>query len=84
MDDKEIMLSGLTPKQAHLLEIMWNIKSVEEFEAWYDMLPKRTRREVDNLKYVLVLEILESHLDTDEWSKDVADNLFAELLKRKH
>lgn len=79
MDDKEVILSGLTPQQAHLLEIMWNIKDVDEFEHWYLGLPKKTRRMVDNLKYMLVLEILESHLETDEWSKDVADRLLDQL-----
>jgi hypothetical protein len=80
-DQREIELTHLSPVQAHLMEVMWKIDSQEEFDTWYDTLPRNLKRQVDSLKYVMVLEIIEPLMDSDHESYAQAQELIQKVME---
>lgn len=74
-EPQRITLDHLSPLAAELAEVMWNIDSEEEFDAWYAVLPRRLKCTVDSLKVLMVLEVLEPLLTTDPESATIAQEL---------
>lgn len=68
-------MDHLSPLAAELAEVMWNINSEEEFDAWYAGLPRRLKCTVDSLKVLMVLEVLEPLLTADVDSATIAQEL---------
>ena len=52
----EPTIHGLTPRQVELLEIMWSLDELEDFESWKSRLSQRDQRTVDDLVRVIILE----------------------------
>jgi len=53
----DIHINGLTSHQTTLLDRMWEIKEVDEFNAWFVSLNESTRAEVESLIEILCFEI---------------------------
>ena len=63
---------GLTDHQCSLLDTMWAIDSMDEFDAWRDSLDTETQREVDVLQRLVILETMEELLeDTTEAKMEI-------------
>lgn len=58
-----IELHGLTEHQVELLDIIWNIDSMPEVEAWIDTLSERDQMECHSLIELLAIEILDCQLN---------------------
>jgi len=50
-----ITITGLTKKQVELLDTMWELKDMEEYEQWRDSLDEETMNEVDTLEQMVLL-----------------------------
>ncbi len=50
-----ITITGLTKKQVELLDTMWELKDVEDYEQWRDSLDEETMNEVDTLEQMVLL-----------------------------
>jgi hypothetical protein len=59
-------INGLTYYQKDLLDHMWSIDTVNEFEEWYLALDDYDRKEVDLLKLMLVYDLLDEVDDLAE------------------
>ncbi len=50
-----ITISGLTKRQVELLDTMWELKDMEDYEQWRDSLDEDTMNEVDTLEQMVLL-----------------------------
>ena len=50
-----ITITGLTKKQVELLDTMWEIKDIEEYDQWRDSLDEETMNMVDTLEQMVIL-----------------------------
>lgn len=68
-----ISIDGLTKHQVQLLDKMWSLDGIEEYDNWYTTLDEATMNMVDTLEQMVILAELD----------DVEDVSYAEsLLKR--
>lgn len=68
-----ISIDGLTKHQVQLLDKMWSLDGIEEYDNWYTTLDESTMNMVDTLEQMVILAELD----------DVEDVSYAEgLLKR--
>ncbi len=50
-----ITITGLTKRQVELLDTMWELKDMEDYEQWRDSLDEETMNEVDTLEQMVLL-----------------------------
>ncbi len=50
-----ITISGLTKRQVELLDTMWELKDMEDYEEWKNSLDEETMNEVDTLEQMVLL-----------------------------
>ncbi len=60
-----ITITGLTKKQVELLDTMWELKDVEDYEQWRDSLDEETMNEVDTLEQMVLLAQSDEIADCD-------------------
>lgn len=58
-NEREININGLTPEEAQMLEMMWNIDSVEDMEDWVASLNREERLMVYRLRLLLITEMID-------------------------
>ena len=56
----EPTITGLSPRQVDLLDIMWSFDELEDMEAWKHRLSPRDQRMVDQLIRMVVLETFDA------------------------
>jgi hypothetical protein len=64
-DYKMISIDGLTQEQCDLLDTMWNIKGVHEYEDWKNGLSERMMDLVDTLEQMVILAELDDITDEE-------------------
>ena len=57
-----IQIEHLTPYQVDLLDHMWSLDSVEEYEDWYDLLDEEDQLLAETLQQMVILESMEEML----------------------
>jgi len=60
-----ITISGLTKRQVELLDTMWELKDMEDYEQWRDSLDEDTMNEVDTLEQMVLLAQSDEIADCD-------------------
>jgi hypothetical protein len=60
-----IQISGLTQHQVRLLDIMWQLKDMEDLEEWCETLSVKDQQQVDILAKMLVLAVIDDLLTED-------------------
>ncbi len=50
-----ITITGLTKRQVELLDTMWELKDMEDYEQWRDSLDEETMNMVDTLEQMVLL-----------------------------
>lgn len=50
-----IQIENLTEYQVEMLDHMWSLDSLEEYEEWYDLLDEEDQLLADNLQQMIVL-----------------------------
>lgn len=58
-NEREININGLTPEEVQMLEMMWNIDSVEDMEDWVASLNREERLMVYRLRLLLITEMID-------------------------
>ena len=66
---KDIKIDGLNLEQTLMLEIMWTIDTVEEFNEWILSLDRDQVRMALTLKEVLVAHVLDDVTDYNDAKK---------------
>jgi hypothetical protein len=60
-----ITISGLTKKQVELLDTMWDLVDIEDYENWKNSLDENTMNEVDTLEQMVLLAQSDEIVDCD-------------------
>jgi hypothetical protein len=63
-----ITITHLTPKQKALLDVMWNIDSVEKVHEFIRTLPAQDARDAHSLLQIAIWETIESEDGLDAYS----------------
>ena len=50
-----IQINNLTEYQVEMLDHMWSLDSVEEYEEWYNLLDGEDQRLADSLQQMIIL-----------------------------
>lgn len=62
----DITITGLTKRQVMLLDKMWSIKGIAEYEEWKADLTEDTMNTVDTLEQLVVLAELDEVSDVTD------------------
>lgn len=58
-----ITIDGLTKRQVELLDIMWELKDMEEYEIWKSGLSEKTMNMVDSLEQMVVYASIDAETE---------------------
>jgi len=61
--NKKISITDLDQHQVSLLESMWGLKGIEEYEVWFEELSQRDQLQVRTLQQILMHEFMEGLLE---------------------
>ena len=74
--NKKISITDLDCHQVNLLEEMWSLKGIEEYDRWFEELSQRDQLQVRTLQQILMHEFMEGLLEITELEES------REVLKR--
>jgi hypothetical protein len=61
-----MQIQGLTEEQVEMLDFMWSLDSMEEFEEWKSGLDRRERLMADTLQRMVLMAALDDALETEK------------------
>ena len=61
-----MQIQGLTEEQVEMLDFMWTLDSMEEFEEWRATLDRREQLMADSLQKMVLLAALDDILETEK------------------
>jgi len=61
--EKKISITDLDRHQVNLLEEMWSLKGIEEYDYWFEELSESDRLQVRTLQQILMHEFMEGLLE---------------------
>jgi len=61
--EKKISITDLNHHQVGLLESMWGLKDISEYESWFEELSHSDQLQVRTLQQILMHEFLEGLLE---------------------
>ena len=59
-------IEGLNEEQVEMLDFMWSLDSMEEFEEWKASLDSREARLADTLQRMVLMAALDDDLETEK------------------
>ena len=65
-----MQIQGLTEEQVEMLDFMWSLDSMEEFEEWKTTLDRRERLMADSLQKMVLLAALDDVLEAEKTYPD--------------
>ena len=71
-----ITIDNLTEYQVEMLDHMWSLDSMEEYEEWYNLLDDEDQQLADSLQQMIILAEMDNLLDDCEDAKQIL-NKFA-------
>lgn len=66
-----IQIENLTEYQVEMLDHMWSLDSVEEYEEWYDLLDDEDQKLADSLQQMIILAEMDNLMGDYKDAKDV-------------
>jgi uncharacterized protein YukE len=66
-----IQIENLTEYQVEMLEHMWSLDSVEEYEEWYALLDEEDQQLADSLQQMIILAEMDDLMDGCKDAKEV-------------
>ena len=61
-----MQIQGLTEEQVEMLDFMWTLDSLEEFEEWKSGLDRRERLLADTLQRMVLMAALDDALEAEK------------------
>jgi hypothetical protein len=61
-----MQIQGLTEEQVEMLDFMWSLDSMEEFEEWKSGLDRREQLLADTLQRMVLMAALDDVLETEK------------------
>jgi len=68
-----ITIANLTPKQKALLDVMWQLDTMDKVQAFIKTLPATDAQDAHCLLQIAIWETLELEGALDDYSQDCAD-----------
>jgi hypothetical protein len=68
-----ITITHLTPKQKALLDVMWQLDTMDKVHSFISTLPAADARDAGSLLKIAIWETLELEGAIDDYSQDCAD-----------
>jgi hypothetical protein len=66
-----ITIDNLTEYQVEMLDHMWSLDSMEEYEEWYNLLDDEDQQLADSLQQMIILAEMDNLLDDCEDAKQL-------------
>ena len=66
-----IQIENLTEYQVEMLEHMWSLESVEEYEEWYALLDEEDQQLADSLQQMIILAEMDDLMNGCKDAKEV-------------
>ena len=66
-----IQIENLTEYQVEMLEHMWSLESVEEYEEWYALLDEEDQQLADSLQQMIILAEMDDLMGDYKDAKEV-------------
>ena len=66
-----ISIDNLTEYQVEMLDHMWSLDSLEEYEDWYNLLDEEDQRLADSLQQMIFLAEVDNLLDDCKDAKEL-------------
>ena len=66
-----ITIDNLTEYQVEMLDHMWSLDSMEEYEEWYNLLDDEDQQLADSLQQMIILAEMDNLLDDCEDAKQI-------------
>lgn len=76
-----IQINNLTPYQVEMLDHMWTLDTMEEFDEWYELLDEEDRQLADSLQTMVILATVDEMIDETNY-KDAKEALKKFALQR--
>jgi hypothetical protein len=76
-----IEINNLTPYQVEMLDHMWSLETMEEFDDWYNLLDEEDRLLADSLQTMVILASVDEMIDETNY-KDAKEALKKFALQR--
>lgn len=67
----DMRIEGLTEYQVDMLDHMWSLDTLEDYENWYSLLDEEDQRMADSLQKLVILEAMEEVLGDMQEAKEV-------------
>ena len=61
--EKKISITDLDQHQVNLLESMWSLKDISQYENWFEELSQSDQLQVQTLQQILMHEFMEGLLE---------------------
>ncbi len=61
-----IYIQGVTLEQKEMLDIMWSLKSTDDYSDWYETLDTHDQQQADLLKMLLLYELSDQITNVDQ------------------
>ncbi len=61
--EKKISITDLDRHQVNLLESMWGLKDISQYETWFEELSQSDQLQVQTLQQILMHEFMEGLLE---------------------
>ena len=66
-----IQIHNLTEYQVEMLDHMWSLDSVEEYEEWYNLLDDEDQKLADSLQQMIILAEMDNLMGDFKDAKEV-------------
>jgi len=63
-----VKLDNLNEQQVKLLDLMWEIESVQELDQFYKTLPYEERCMAKTLEQIMIMDLMD-----EQWTADLSD-----------
>jgi hypothetical protein len=70
-----ITIDGINDEQAILLDLMWSIKTEDEFDLWYSSLDLHTQQQADLMQWLLILAYQDDKVDNLDLANQAIDKV---------
>ena len=66
-----IKINNLTEYQVEMLDHMWSLETIEEYEEWYNLLDDADQQLAESLQQMIILAEMDNLMDDCKDAKEV-------------
>ena len=78
-----ITIDGINDEQAILLDLMWSIKTEDEFDLWYTSLDLHTQQQADLMQWLLILAYQDDKVDNLDLANQAINKVKSRIVYKR-